>query len=102
MASIWSIPLAILIAAFSYFLVVLSWSGKNEIWALTPLVVLPFTHVVLPGLAGLGGIFIPKEKKLLNLIGFAFCVSALISPLFFIVLDELIQADTFIDIELKH
>lgn len=102
MASKWSFPLGVVIMIVIYAIVVLSWSTQDKIWALTPLMTLPFTNVILPGLAGLGGLFIPKKYKMLNIIGFALCFSALISMMLIIGASPLTQADTFIDIEITH
>jgi hypothetical protein len=102
MASKWSIPLSFLIFAVIYALVLISWSGQKEIWALTPFFTLPFTNIILPGLLGLGAIFIPKEKRILNIIGFAICLSALISPILFIAFEGLTQANTFLDLTLTY
>ncbi|MFT5306855.1 MAG: hypothetical protein ACI9N1_002509 [Flavobacteriales bacterium] len=101
-ASYWSILLAFCISIATYILVVLSWSGKSEINALTPLFILPFTHIIIPAMFGIAGSYIPKEKKIGNIIGYAICISAILSPILLIMVEGSTQANTFINIKLTH
>jgi hypothetical protein len=102
MASYWSVPIGGVVAVLSYVIVILFWSKQSHIWALTPLFTLPFSHVILPGLLGLGGIHLPKENKFLNAIGFALSISAILSPIVLLLFGSLTQADTFIDIKIHY
>lgn len=102
LASSWSYALAIVIGISIYSLVLLYWSFKKEIWVLAPYFTLPFTNIILPGAIGIGGVFVPKKYKIWNIIGFGFCMSALIAPVFLIVLDDLINYETFLNVNITY
>ncbi len=101
-ASRWSYLLGFGIFFMIYSLVLMYWSFEKEIWVLSPYFTLPLTNVILPGVIGIVGVFIPKNYKVLNLIGFGFCFSALMAPILLILLDELINLETFLSIRLTY
>ena len=102
MASYWSFPVGMLIAVLTYVLLIFSWSLKDDIWALAPMFALPITHAIVPGLTGLVGLQAPRKNKVANIIGFAICVSGVISPIALSVFWKLWEADTFLSIKLVY
>jgi hypothetical protein len=78
------------------------WASEKEIWVLSPYFTLPLTNIILPGAIGIGGVFIPKQHKIWNIIGFGFCFSALIAPVLLILLDELLNLETFLSVRLTY
>lgn len=84
------------------FSVVSWWSAKTEVWIWAPLFILHWSQLIISGIVGIVGVTIPRKAKALNKIGFAVCLSTLLSGIAFVVFPELTQADTFWDVHLSH
>jgi len=101
MYSYLSIPIGGLISFLLYQLVLNAWSNLDEFWITTILVPINI-NIILPGVVGLMGIFIPKDYKVWNVVGFAFAFSVIFSVVAFIINSDLLDASTFFDTVVVH
>lgn len=102
MAKWWSLALGAVISFLIYLFLLYSWSLQDEVWGLQSYFIIPLFHAVFPGLLGLGGIYIPKDKTFWNVLGFSFCFASIIPPFVYLFAPYLLDADTFIDIKLTY
>lgn len=101
MLSYWSFPLGILIMAIIYGAFLTYLSCSESVNNLEHLLALPLIHIIIPGLFGFGGLLISKDYPKANLLGYAFSISCILSPIPFILFPSLFSPETFILVEIS-